>query len=138
MSEYKLTVTEAQLKLIWEALEEYERLRMGQFSDFVDDIALNGYIYDKSNPDNGKLFDRYIHRRNESNEVFEVAYRIACPNTQFKTEKMLIAEDMWTVIRHHLWMEKPASEREGVYNTASYPPLHNGSEPRIKIERTEP
>ena len=134
MSEYKLTVTEAQLKLIWEALEEYERLRMGQFSDFVDDIALNGYVYDNSKPDNDKLFDRYIHRRNSGKEVFEVAYRIACPDTQLKTEKMLIAEDMWTVIRHHLWMENPASEREGVYNTATNPPLHSGSEPRIKIK----
>lgn len=134
MVEYKLTVTDTQLKLIWAALEEYERLRMGQFSDFVNDVALNGYVYDESNPDNSRLFDEYIRRRNDSQELFYQAYRIAAPKITRKTEDMLIAEDMWTAIWHHLYMERPAEERRR-YNTASFPPLHYGSEPRIKIER---
>ena len=136
MATYNLTVTGEQLRLIWEALEEYERLRMGQFSDFVNDVALNGYVYDKRNPDNSKLFDAYIERRNGSQELFNRAYRIAAPTITQKTESMLIAEDMWTAIRHHLYMERPAEERQG-YSTAAYPPLHLGSEPRIKIERAE-
>ena len=135
MAEYKLTVTPEQLRLIWESLEEYERLRMGQFFDFVNDVALNGYKYDKSNPDNSKLFDAYIERRNDSEDLFNQAYRIAAPKITPKTESMLIAEDMWTAIRHHLYMERPAEERR-TYSTAAYPPLHYGSEPRIKIERT--
>ena len=136
MATYNLTVTGEQLSLIWAALEEYERLRMGQFSDFVNDVARNGYVYDKSNPDNGRLFDEYIQRRNNSQELLNLAYRIAAPKITSKTEDMLIAEDMWTAIRHHLYMERPAEERQG-YSTAAYPPLHSGSEPRIKIERAK-
>ena len=136
MATYKLTVTGEQLSLIWEALEEYERLRMGQFTDFVNDVARNGFVYDRSNPDNCGLFDEYIQRRNNSQELFNLAYRIAAPKIIQKTESMLIAEDMWTAIRHHLYMEKPEEERR-TYSTASYPPLHSGSEPRIKIERAE-
>ena len=136
MATYNLTVTGEQLRLIWEALEEYERLRMGQWFDFATDVAANGYVYDKRNPDNDRLFDEYIQRRNSSQELFNRAYRIAAPKITQKTESMLIAEDMWTAIRHHLYMERPAEERQG-YSTAAYPPLHSGSEPRIKIERTD-
>lgn len=136
MATYNLTVTGEQLRLIWESLEEYERLRMGQFCDYVNDVARNGYVYDNRNPDNGKLFGEYIDRRNDSQDLFNLAYRIAAPKIIQKTESMLIAEDMWTAIRHHLYMERPAEERQG-YSTAAYPPLHSGSEPRIKIERAD-
>ena len=136
MATYNLTVTGEQLRLIWEALEEYERLRMGQWFDFATDLAANGYVYDKNNPDNDRLFDEYIDRRNKSQDEFDKAYRIAAPRIIQKTESMLIAEDMWTMIRHYLYMERPAEKRK-IFNVASYPPLHSGSEPRIKIERRD-
>lgn len=110
-------------------------MRMGQFFDFVTDIAKNGFVYNKDNPDNSESFDAYIIRRNDAQDIFDAAYRIACPKVERKTDNMLIAEDMWTAIRHHLWMELPEEERRDNYSTASYSPLHYGSEPRIKIER---
>ena len=103
---YTLDISEEQAAIIKIALEEYFRLRMNQWFDFATNIALFGYEYDKSDPDNDRKFDGYINRRNESQELFEKAFRIAQPNYQMKTDEMMIAEDIWQVIRHKLYLDR--------------------------------
>ena len=103
---YTLELSEKQAEIIKIALEEYFRLRLNQWFDFATNIALCGYEYDKNDPENDKKFDDYINRRNESQELFEKAFRIAQPNYQLKTVEMMIAEDIWQVIRRKLYIDR--------------------------------
>lgn len=105
---YTLEISEEQAEIIKIALEEYFRLRLNQWFDFATNIALCGYEYDKSAPDNDRKFDDYINRRNESQELFEKAFRTAQPNYQMKTDEMMIAEDIWQAIRHKLYLDRGA------------------------------
>ena len=123
---YKIQLTEEQIRVVQNALEEYFRLRMGQVIDFCDDIAgINTDVYKKvsgswvkqtnlsnvfnleSNlsanySDIDKAFDSYIHRRNHLEEILKAFFRIAFEPEGYlkqKTEDMLIAEDIWDAIR---------------------------------------
>ena len=103
---YTLELSKEQAEIIKIALEEYFRLRMNQWFDFATNIALCGYEYDKSDQDNNRKFNAYINRRNESQELFEKAFQTAQPNFQLKTAEMMIAEDIWQVIRHKLYLDR--------------------------------
>ena len=103
---YTLELSEEQAEIIKIALEEYFRLRMNQWFDFATNVSLCGYEYDKSDQDNNRKFNAYIKRRNESQELFEKAFRTAQPNYQLKTDEMMIAEDIWQVIRHKLYLDR--------------------------------
>ena len=104
---YQLTVTEKQLVVIQTALEWFFRLQMGKFFDYVTEIARNGFVYNKDNPNNTEEFDRYIRRRNDSQPIFETAFRVAHPKPDNKTEDMMTAEDTWRAIRHYRWKQRP-------------------------------
>ena len=137
MSEYTISVTKNQMRIIMNALESYFRTRMGQFFDFSCEVALNGYEYDKENPENDKLFNEYIERRNESEDLFMKAYDVAAPNRweRKKTKDMVSAIDIWHVIRHQLYIERP--EPKDHFTVDAYPPHPNSDEPLITIERVE-
>ena len=135
MSNYSLTLTEEQLTVLNTALEWFFRLQMGQFFDYATEIALDGYVYDKFNPENDKMFDEYIDRRNTSQVLFERAFRVAQPKLCYKTTDMLIAEDIWAVIRHFRWQERP--EPKSHDTTDSYPPLHISDQPPVKISKID-
>ena len=55
-----MLLSEDKAKFVRNILEEYFRLRLNQWFDFTTDVATAGYIYDKTNPDNGRLVDKYI------------------------------------------------------------------------------
>ena len=137
MSQYNITVSKEQLALIEKATEWYIRTSMGQFFDYCSEIALNGYEYDKSNPDNDRLFDEYIQRRNESQEMFDKAYNVAAPNLfeRKKTQDVQNAIDIWHVIRYFRYLERP--EPKDHHTVDAYPPYQNGSEPLPKVEKVE-
>lgn len=108
---YKITLTEEQLRIVRVALEEYFRLRMGQDMDFCDDLAFFGRkdVYDTSDPDHKRIFDRYISRRNHMREVMQAFFRIAFPPygvPEEKTNDVLIAEDIWDAIRVKLGISR--------------------------------
>ena len=132
---YTLEITEKQAKIIRIALEEYFRLRMNQFFDFATDISLCGYEYGKNDPGNDKKFNDYINRRNESQELFEKAFRIAQPNYQMKTDKMMIAEDIWQVIRHKLYLDRGEDPNDWCVDARE--PIKMSDEPLPKMERTK-
>jgi len=122
---YRMTVSEAQLNLIHEAMEEYFRLRMGQETDFCNDLAEMGRDLSPNNPNHKEAFDRYIIRRNHMQEIMRAFFRIAFEPEGYKekTEKMLIAEDIWDVIR-----VATGRSRWGTH-------LHTGPEPSMLIEK---
>ena len=132
---YTLEISEEQAEIIKIALEEYFRLRLNQWFDFTTDISLCGYKYDKSDLENDRKFDDYINRRNESQELFEKAFRTAQPNYQMKTDEMMIAEDIWQVIRHKLWKDRHGDEDSWCVDSRK--PMSMSGEPLPKMERME-
>lgn len=129
---YTLEISEKQAEIIKIALEEYFRLRLNQWFDFATNVSLRGYEYDKSDPDNDEKFDDYINRRNESQELFEKAFRIAQPDYQMKTNEMMIAEDIWQVIRHKLYLDRGGDPNSYVVDARK--PLKMSDEPLPKME----
>ena len=100
---YNMIVTEKQLHMISCALEEYFRLRMGQESDFVNDISSMDVDLSPDNPNHKRIFDHMIHRRDDLSEVMRCFFRIAFDPyggvPQKKTQEMMIAEDIWEAIK---------------------------------------
>ena len=122
---YTIELTENQVRVIQNALEEYFRLRMGQDTEFCTDIAGLNADLSPDNPHHELIFDRYIQRRDHMQEVMRAFFRIAFEPTGYlkeKTDDMLIAECIWDAIRYV----------RGLSNWSS--PLHTGSEPVPKIE----
>ena len=135
MSEkYTITLNKTQLKIIQKALEWFFRLQMGQFFDYADEIALNGEdVFNHNDPDHERKFNEYIWRRNDAKEAFEKAFRIAQPKLFCqKTEDMMIAEDMWRVIRHKFWLDRP--EPKSHITVDSDEPIFFACEPPIKVK----
>lgn len=134
---YNITVSKNQLRVIMIALESYFRTRMGQFFDFASDVARNGYEYTRDNPDNDRLFNEYISRRNDSQDLFEKAFDVAAPNRyeRKKTPDMITAIDIWHVIRHQRYLEFP--EPKDHYTVDAYPPTPCSEEPLPAIKIVE-
>lgn len=125
---YTIELTENQVRVIQNALEEYFRLRMGQEWDFCNNLASINVDLSPDNPNHEHLFDMYIARRDHMQEVLRSFFRIAFEPTGYlkeKTDDMLIAECIWDAIRCV----------RGLSNCGS--PLHTGSEPVPKIKVSE-
>ena len=111
----KLIITEKQLRRIMVALEEYFRLRLGQALDFADDICLQNLKIPESDPERTEVFDRYIERRDAVKEgieslIINVAAEGDWRRLQ-KTEETIEVIDIWHVIRHWFWQQRPVTER---------------------------
>ena len=132
---YKIELSENQARVVQNALESYLRLRMGQFFDYADEIASAGYEYDKDNPRNSELFNEYINRRNDAEDMFNRAFRTAQPKMQNKTDDMITAEDIWRTIRYRRWSDR--EEPKPHYTVDAYPPMRIGNEPLPNIEKVE-
>ena len=125
---YTIEVNEAQIKVISAALEEYFRLRMGQEFDFCTDIAGINCDLSPKNPNHDWIFDKYIERRDHLQELMRAVFRIAFEPTGYlekKTDDMLIAEDIWDVIRTARGMSRWES------------PLHVSNEPMPKVVKKD-
>lgn len=125
---YTIELTENQVGVIQNALEEYFRLRLGQYTGFCTDVAELNADLSPDNPNHELIFDRYIQRRDHMEEVMRAFFRIAFEPTGYlkeKTDDMLIAECIWDAIRCV----------RGLSNWGS--PLHTGSEPVPKINVEE-
>ena len=124
------------IKKILYIVEEFMRMRTGQFFDFTSDVAHNGWTYDESKPDNSKKFDEYIERRNESESKFETAFRKVHPYITKKSEKVLLAQDLYDVLKHRIYLDTPSMH--GTWTVYSNPPmLHSNAKTMPKIQNTE-
>ena len=135
--QYVLEVNETQLRIIRDALESYLRTRMGQFTDLAEDIAGVGFNW--LNHTDEQFMD-YLNRKDNSQKLFEAAFHVAQPKIEKKTERMLIAEDIWQVIRHELWKNMTKAHREGYYYLcvdAGEPIQFSGQPlPKCRLEET--
>lgn len=120
---YTITLTEDQIRVTQNALEEYFRLRMGQQHDFCEDLASIGR---NIGPD--KAFNTFILRRDHMQEIMRAFFKIAFEPLGYlkeKTDDMMIAETIWDTIR--------CARGQSRWDK----PLQVGPEPCPKIERTE-
>ena len=130
---YTLELSEEQAEIIKIALEEYFRLRMNQWFDFATELAMigRGKEVDVSP---GK-FKEYINRRNRSKEMYEAAYRVSQPGLHPKTEEMMIAEDIWQVMRHRMYLDR-GGDPNGC-GVDAREPIKMSDEPLPKMEVIE-
>ena len=137
--EYRFELSYNDIVLLNRVIEEFMRIRMGQFFDLAIEIALDGYKQDETTSIDDPQFKQYILRKDQTINALKAAMNIAQPSrlsgeTQIlkKTEKMLIVEDIWAQIRYGLWNALSESEKsEWIGCVDSYPPIHFGSEPAI-------
>ncbi len=128
MATYTIEVNEAQIRVISAALEEYFRLRMGQEFDFCTDLASLNHDLSPQNQKHDWIFDMYIARRDHLQELMRAFFRIAFEPTGFlekKTDDMLIAEDIWDVIRTARGLSRWDSQ------------LHVSNEPMPKVVKKD-
>lgn len=125
---YRLEVNEKQLSLIGLALEEYARVRIGQFHDLANDIAFMNF--DSSNYTKEE-FNTRIANRDEFQETTERLYRKMFPRLHPRTEECDTVLDMWQVIRHQQWLDMDSRTYSDVRSREA---MRLGTEPLIKIE----
>lgn len=130
----KLTIecTEEQANLIVRSLEIAFRPLMNQWMDLAYWLADDSYTYDKSNPNNDKLFDRHIQNRDILEGLLKTAGRI---NYGHKTTSSATARnisDMWSVLRHELYLANNGEKDS--WDVRSREPIQIGEYPLIKCE----
>lgn len=127
---YTVTLSKRQLQLIQKACEDFLRTRLGQFWTLANDIAIA-----EDSSDAGQYHLQVSAERVlVAKDVFGFAYQLLNGHLRKKTNEMKIAEELYTQIRHDLFMERPESERL-FWCTSSDVPMKLTDEPRIKIKR---
>lgn len=97
-----IELNETQARTVLAAVEEWFRLRMGQYSDLANGLAFLGF---KHNPGSDKDFDRRIAKRDAIQEVIKAMLRIAFPvyGTPEKVDpEVHVASDIWSALRYEL------------------------------------
>lgn len=135
---YTLELSKEQAEIIKIALEEYFRLRMNQTWDFADDICFEGFDYENHTPED---FSRRIKQRdmlrNELERLLNTVHPLRFSGYDFrlKTAEMLIAQDIWQVIRHQLWKDRIG--KDGDWCVDSRKPMRLSVEPIPKMEKVK-
>ena len=138
---YRIEISEEQLRVIGLAVDEYMRLRMGQFDDLAEDLAYDGIPRVKALT--GKYaYDTDLQKRcSNIKNLFETAYKMAFQPRGYRGRQ----HDSWGTcidlvhaIEHQQWLDSPGEKRESPGTTnRSCKPIPLGHEPFPKIERVE-
>lgn len=137
MPKYRLDLTEAQLRVVNAALEEYFRLPLNQWGDLADRLAFKDFDPDEyTEPeDRSEAFDRCIEKRDAARAVFEAAGKILWGHEiPPKDDQQLIAEDIWQVIRHQLYLDSGSTDS---WRVDAREAIQWGPEPLPMIKRIE-
>ena len=122
----------ASVVIMQNALEEYCRIRYGQWFDLANAISDNGYRFDNASPDHTAMFNRYIARRNEAHDILCTAGRLIIPRLASKPKNCIIAEDIFRVLRHFLFVRNHPGG-SAIYDIRAATPLLISGEPTIEI-----
>lgn len=132
---YNLVITEKQAILIKDALEEYFRIRMNQWRDLADSLAMKNVDLSPDNSNHERIFERYITDRDAVQKVFECACNILWDGQRNdKSEEQLMVEDIWQVIRHQLWKD---SENKVEWCVDAREPMRMSDEPLPEMKKVE-
>lgn len=103
---------------------------MGTSPDRISEICYALPPKDDSNRD--LTFDRRIQKRGAVLVVLEAAGRILWPYGLGKQDAdNLLAQDIWQVFRHQLWLDDPDRDKLG-YCVDGNDPLLQSGEPAVK------
>lgn len=94
-----IELNETQARTVLVAVEEWFRLRMGQYSDLANGLALLNYKQGEED------FDRVMQRRDAIEQVIKAMFNIAWPH--YGTPGSVpphvhIASDIWSTLRYEL------------------------------------
>lgn len=130
---YTITVNDAQAEIIENALEEYFRLRLGQFNGLTHDLAF--YDFNTGSHTNEE-FDECIRRRNAILEKADEIKRIAWPlyghSPVSRTMRENNAIDIWHVIQHGRYLANGGDPNAN--NVMADTPRPTGEYPLPKFE----
>lgn len=138
---YRIEISEEQLRVIGLAVDEYMRVRMGQFDALAEDLTYDG-IPRVEACEGEYIYDTALKKRCDSIEkLFEAAYKMAFPPLGYRGRQ----HDSWGTcidivhaIEHQRWLDSPKDKREKPRTTnRSFEPVPLGHEPFPKIERVE-
>lgn len=109
MAMHELKFTYDQLMLMTSTLEEFFRLRLGQDYSLSDELGTAGL--DIYGPGHEACFQKYLDRRSVLEEIMKGFFQIAFdgPYCLGKTEDMLVAMDIWDVVRVYTGMSRWSS-----------------------------
>ena len=132
MRKYRLELTEAQLRVVNAALEEFFRLPLNQWDRLAERLAFKGVdLQDEKTRE--RNLDRCIAAKDAAQAVFKAAGRILWQHGALqKDDEQLIAEDVWQVIRHQLFLDSGSTD---TWRVDAQEPILWGPEPPAKIER---
>ena len=140
MKNYKLTLNEKQMRVLKDVCELRFRIDLLQEYELAELLAkIDCLDLDPRKPNHKEIFDSYIERRDHLTAVIKALYEIASPiafrtsNGRKRDPDALIAEDIYQVIRHQLWIDSP-NRNETLYLTESRKPLRVSDQPLISIE----
>lgn len=138
---YRIEISEESLRIIGLAVDEYMRLRMGQFEALAEDLAYDGVPHVEAC--RGEyIYDTALQKRCDSIEkMFEAAYKMAFPPRGYRERQ----HDSWGTcidlvhaIEHQQWLDAPEDKKEAPGTTyRSHGPVPLGREPYPKIERVD-
>jgi len=138
---YRIEISEEQLRVIGLAVDEYMRVRMGQFDALAEDLTYDGVPRVKTLT--GKYtYDTELQKRcSNIKNLFETAYKMAFPPRGYRGRQ----HDSWGTcidlvhaIEHQQWLDAPEGKKEAPGATyRSHGPVPLGREPYSKIERVE-
>lgn len=123
-------LNETQARIVLIAVEEWFRLRLGQYSDLAYGLAFLGYDHNKAKPGE---FDRRIQRRDALLEIVKAMLNIAFPcygTPEGIPSEVHVASDIWSALRYEL------SSKDDAWNRT---PFQMGPEPlpKITVEEVE-
>lgn len=130
---YTLTLTYNQVIVVRNALEEYFRVSMNQWSDLAERLAFRGIDQETRT----KNFDRLITERNLANDLLTaIGSVINDPYSGIpRDEDENIAVDIWHVIKHELWKQRD-DKTTMMWSVDASEPWQTSEEPLPKIEVT--
>lgn len=122
------------------AVDEYMRLRMGQFEPLTEDLVFDG-------EDKKQLYEKpydirvYNERKHCIETMFEAAYKLAYPpfgHRERQHDSWGTCIDLVHAIEHQQWLDAPENKREAPGTTnRSFDPVPLGHEPFPKIEKVD-
>ena len=114
------------------ALEEFFRIPLNQWSDLANRLAFKGVDLSDEKT-RGQNFNRCIIERDAALEVFHAATLIMWGHEiPPKDDQQLIAEDIWQVIRHQLYLDSGSTDS---WRTDAQAAIQWGPEPLPCIEK---
>ena len=137
---YRIEISEESLRIIGLAVEEYMRIRMGQFEALSEDLVYEEKDRNKLYEDQYK-FGVYNERSRSVEKMFNLGYQMAFPpfgNRERQHDSWGTCIDLVHAIEHQQWLDAPEGKKEAPGTTyRSHGPVPLGREPYPKIERVD-